>query len=83
MHIEIDPHAIIRAKERGANEKEIRKTVQSGQQFPAKKSRSEFREIFAYDNHWEGNYYRNKQLRVFAAGEPSGWYVITVIVEFF
>ncbi len=83
MRIEVDPHALIRAEERGTNEVEIKETVRTGEKFPAKKRRSEFRQVFEYGKKWEGKHYEHKLLHVFAAEELNGWYVVTVIVEFF
>jgi hypothetical protein len=83
VRITIDSHAAQRASERGTDEKEIREAIHFGEMFPAKRGRSEFRLIFAYEALWEGTYYRNKQLHVFAAEQPGGWHAITVIVKFF
>lgn len=83
MRITYEPHALMRAQERGTCEEEIRDTVHFGESFPAKLRRTEFRSVFVYDDFWEGTYYRNKQVHAFAAPQPDGWHVITVITKFF
>lgn len=83
IKVNIDPHALVRAGERGTNEEEIKETVRTGEKFPAKKRRSEFRQVFEYGRKWEGVHYEHKLLHVFCAPELNGWYVVTVIVEFF
>jgi|CXWL01.1.fsa_nt_gi hypothetical protein len=83
IQITIGEHALVRANQRGASESEIRETVFAGEQFPAKKKRIGFRRNFVYKNDWEGKYFENKQLEVYAAEETNGWYVVTVITKFF
>ncbi|MDP3185945.1 MAG: DUF4258 domain-containing protein [Anaerolineales bacterium] len=43
MAIRFHPHALERMAERGASEEEVRATVESGEQFPAKFGRVGFR----------------------------------------
>ena len=81
--ITLDAHAVRRSEDRGTNESEIREAVSFGESFSAKRGRTEFRAIFRYEAFWEGVFYRNKQLHVFAAKQQHGWHVITVIVKFF
>jgi len=83
MKIKLDPHAIVRAEERGAAVEEIYDTVNSGEVFPAKQGREGFRKNFIYQNTWLGKYYENKQLEVFAVNKDNEWIVITVIVKYF
>lgn len=83
MEIAIDPHALVRIRERGADIEEIRETLEKGERFPAKRGRTAFRGTFTYDDWWEGKFYRNKQLEVIAAPQQNGWYVVTVITRFF
>ncbi len=83
INITIGEHAVVRANQRGASEEEIRETVFSGEEFPAKKGRVGFRRNFVFKSEWEGKHFENKQLEVFAAEEASGWYVVTIITKFF
>lgn len=83
MRVNIDEHALVRGRERGATEEEMRIAVESGECFPAKRGRTGFRKNFAFKSEWMGKYYENKQLEVFAAKADNGWTVITVIVKYF
>lgn len=69
--------------ERGATEREVISTVESGERFPAKFGRTGFRRNFAYGGEWLGRQYSAKQVEVYALEEEGGWRVITVLVKFF
>jgi len=83
MNIRFHPHAIQRMKERGALEKEVIDTIQSGEQFPAKFERIGFRRNFSFNNRWRGSEYRTKQIEAYVAKEDDSWLVITVITKYF
>ena len=70
-------------RERGANENEVSVTIEQGEQFPAKLSRTGFRRNFNFDGKWRGRHYKNKQIEVFAVKENTDWVVITVITRYF
>ncbi|TAN48912.1 MAG: DUF4258 domain-containing protein [Methylococcaceae bacterium] len=82
MEIRFHPHALERLAERGANEEEIRATLEDGEHFPAKHGRTGFRRNFHFDGEWNGKHYAVKQIEAYAVEEGS-WLVITVIVKFF
>jgi hypothetical protein len=83
MKVAFLPHALERMAERGANEAEIVKAVESGEQFPAKFGRKGFRLTLDCNGHWMGRAYAHKQLEVFAVEENGAWLVITVVVKYF
>ncbi len=83
MNIEIHPHALQRMEERGATKEEVRQTVLSGEQTPARYGRTRFRRNLMYRRVWRGKHYETKQLEVFATPTTDGWLVITVITRFF
>ena len=83
MKINLHPHAKARLAERGATEAEVLATIVQGEQFPAKFGRAGFRRNFSYQSYWRGNFYATKQITAFAASEPDGWLVITLIVKYF
>lgn len=83
MSVEILPHAMERATERGATVDEINLTVKSGETFPAKHGRVAFRRNFNFDGEWNGKFYQFKQIEAFAEKENNNWIVITVIVKYF
>jgi hypothetical protein len=82
MNIRLHPHALARLAERGTTEEEVVRTVQTGEQFPAKFGRTGFRRNFPFGGDWRGRRYATKQVEVYAV-EENGWLVITVIVKFF
>lgn len=81
--IEIHPHALERAAERGATEEEIRSTVESGDQFPAKFGRVGFRRNFQFNGIWRGKRYVTKQIEAYAVEEDGRWIVITIVTKYF
>ncbi len=81
--IEIDPHAMLRAEQRGTNETQIVETVRFGEKFPARDGRTGFRRNFTFAGMHNGTYYETIQLMVIAQKMPNGWLVITVITKFF
>ena len=83
MYIRLHPHARDRLAEKGATESEVMATVESGERFPAKFSRTGFRRNFAFGGEWLGREYSTKQVEAHALEEEDGWLVITVVVKFF
>lgn len=79
----LHPHARERAEERGATEREIIETVETGERFPAKHGRKGFRKNFKYNKEWNGTQYAVKQVEAYAVYEKKDWTVITVIVKYF
>lgn len=83
MAIKIHPHAKARMQERGATEEEVIRTVETGENFPAKFGRTGFRRNFAFNNLWRGKKYNTKQLEAFAVEEDKDLIIITVVVKYF
>jgi hypothetical protein len=81
--IELHPHAVERAFERGATEEEIIATVSNGESTPAKFGRTYFRRNFRFDAGWRGRTYATKQIEAVAVEEADRWLVITVLVKYF
>ncbi len=69
--------------ERGATEREVISTVESGERFPAKFGRTGFRRNFACSGEWLGRRYSAKQVEAYAVEEEGRWLVIAVLVKFF
>lgn len=69
MAIKIHPHAKERMQERGTTEEEITKTVEEGEQFPAKFNRTGFRRNFTFEDIWRGKKYKTKQVEAYAVKE--------------
>ena len=83
MAVRFHPHAEERMEERGAMEKEVKATIEGGEQFPAKFGRTGFRRNFPFEGEWHGRRYSTKQLEAFAIREGEDWLVITVITRYF
>ncbi len=82
MEIRLHPHALERLTERGANDAEVRLTLEEGERFSAKHGRTGFRRNFPFNKEWNSKHYSVKQIEAYAVDE-NGWLVITVIVKFF
>jgi len=82
VKVRFHPHALERMLERGATEDEVRAAIESGERIVAKYGRSGFRRNYPFDSEWQGKWYANKQLEVYAV-EEQDWLVITVIVKYF
>jgi hypothetical protein len=80
--VRLHPHALERAKERGATVQEVSATVEGGERFPGKFGRVGFRRNFAFGGQWRGREYSTKQVEAYAV-EEAGWLVITVLVRYF
>ena len=84
MEVRLHPHAIARLDERGVSEEEVKTTVQTGEQFPAKFGRTGFRLNLQFDSEWRGKRYNTKQIEAYAVQEADGsWLVITLIARYF
>jgi hypothetical protein len=79
----LHPHALERARERGATIDEIEATVATGERLEAKHSRLLFRKEFQSGETWSGVSRRGKILEVIAVNEAGAYIVITVIVKWF
>ena len=83
MKIKIHPHAKERMQNRGTSENEVIKTVEQGEEFPAKFGRIGFRCNFVFEGMWRGKKYKTKQVEVYAIKEAQDLIVITVLVKYF
>ncbi len=57
MEIQIDPHTLERAEERGANEEEIRDVINTGASIPAKYGRIGKAKTYDFKRQRHGRYY--------------------------
>ena len=65
MKIQVDPHTLEWAEERGTNEKEIIDVIQTGFTIPAKYGRPGKTEIYDFRQKRNGRYYEQKALKYF------------------
>ena len=79
----ITNHARLQMKERGILETEIMETLNSGDISTAKKGRWCYRANFVYQSHWQGKFYRTKQVKAIVAEEDSERVIVTAISLYF
>jgi hypothetical protein len=82
LKIQIDPHTLERAQERGTNDSEIREVIQTGSSIPAKHNRIGKVKIFGFNQFRKGKYYEQKRVEVFYVIENNIIITVTVYVFF-
>ena len=80
MKIQIEPHTLQRAVERGASENEIIDVIQSGVNILGKLGRLGKSKIFAFNNTRIGKYYEEKKVEVYYIIDKQNIITITVYV---
>jgi len=80
MKIQVDPHTLERAEERGTNEKEIIDVIQSGFTIPAKYGRLGKAKIYDFRQKRHGRYYEQKRVEVFYIIQDDNIITVTVYV---
>jgi hypothetical protein len=80
MEIQIDPHTLERAEERGTSEQEIRDVINRGISIPAKYGRIGKFKIYDFNHLRHGRYYDQKKVEVFYAVEGDVIVTVTVYV---
>jgi hypothetical protein len=80
MRLQIDPHTLGRAEERGTNEEEIRDVVNTGFPVPAKYGRMGRAKVFGFGRQRHGRYYEQKRVEVFFTTEGDAAITVTVYV---
>jgi len=80
MEIQIDPHTLERAQERGTNEQEIKDVINSGFSIPAKHGRLGKAKIYDFKQQRHGKYYEQKRVEVIYALEAETIVTVTVYV---
>ena len=80
MDIQIDPHTLERAKERGTNEEEIRDVIETGIEIPAKYKRLGKAKVYEFKQKRHGKYYEQKRVEVFYIIEENLIIPVTVYV---
>lgn len=82
MEIQIDPHTLERAEERGTNEAEIKDVINSGTAIPAKYERIGKAKVYDFRQSRHNKYYEHKRVEVFYLNEGDQIITITVYVFF-
>ncbi len=82
MKIQIDPHTLERAAERGATEKEINDVLNTGFEIPVKRERKSRTKIYKFNKKRLGTFYEYKKIEVIYTIEDDKIITITVYVYY-
>ena len=80
MKIQVDPHTLERAEERGANSAEIQDTLENGIEIPARGTRKSKAKVFDFKQKRLGKYYEQKRVEVIYVEESDKIVTVTVYV---
>jgi hypothetical protein len=80
MEIQVDPHTLERAEERGTNEAAIRDVIQTGFPIPAKYGRFGKAKVYDFKQNRQNKYYDHKKVEVFYLIEGDKIITVTVYV---
>ena len=80
MEIQIDPHTLERAEERGTNEAEIKDVIHTGFAIPAKYGRIGKAKVYDFKQNRHNKYYEHKRVEVFYLIEGDNIITVTVYV---
>ncbi|MBS1258285.1 MAG: hypothetical protein MAG551_01342 [Candidatus Scalindua arabica] len=80
MKIQVDPHTLERAEERGTNENEIKDIINTGFVIPAKYGRIGKAKVYEFKKTRHGKYYEQKRVEVIYTTEGNIILTVTVCV---
>jgi hypothetical protein len=80
LRIQIDPHTLERAKERGTSEEEIRDVIETGFPIPAKYGRIGRAKVYSFNRKRHGKRYPQKRVEVIYTMEEDVAVTVTVYV---
>jgi len=80
MEIQIDPHTLERAEERGTNEEEIKDVIKTGFAIPGRYGRRGRAKVYDFNRKRHGKFYEQKRVEVFYTIESSVIITVTVYV---
>ena len=80
MEIQIDPHTLERAEERGTNEEEIKDVIKTGFAIPGRYGRMGRAKVYDFNQKRHGKFYEQKRVEVFYTIESSVIITVTVYV---
>ncbi|MDD3277191.1 MAG: DUF4258 domain-containing protein [Kiritimatiellales bacterium] len=80
LQIQIDPHTLKRAEERGATESEIKEILRTGENIPAKKNRLGRTKVYSFNRERNGKFYEQKRVEVYYVEDAGKIITVTVYV---
>ena len=82
MRIQIDPHTLERASERGSNVRQIEDVLRTGTPVTAGGGRLAKAKVYDYHGLWKGRYYDQQMVKVIYAVEGDALITVTVVVHY-
>lgn len=82
LKLQIAPHTLERAEDRGTTEDEIRDVIENGKLTPAKRNRLMKAKVYPYGRRRLGKYYKQKRVEVIYTVEEDTIVTVTVYVFF-
>lgn len=80
MKIQIEPHTLQRAEERGTTIEEIQIVLEQGMEIPARGNRKAKAKVFTFKKERLGKYYEDKRVEVIYVEEADTIITVTVYV---
>lgn len=80
MKVQIEPHTLQRAEERGTNIDEIQIVLEHGEEIPARGNRKAKAKVFSFKKERLGKYYEEKRVEVIYVEESNTVITVTVYV---
>ena len=80
MKIQIEPHTLERAIERGTNEQEIKEVIETGFEIPAKHGRIGRAKVYEFNQERHGKYFEQKRVELYYVVEENLTVTVTVYV---
>jgi hypothetical protein len=80
MNIQIEPHTLQRAEERGTTIEEIQVVLEQGTEIPARGNRKARAKVFTFKKERLGKYYEEKRVEVIYVEENNSIITVTVYV---
>lgn len=80
MEIQIAPHTLKRAEERGTDQEEIRDVIESGETILARHGRLGRAKVYSFEQERQGRYYAQKRVEVIYTIEDDTVVTVTVYV---
>ena len=82
MKIQIEPHTLERASERGADARQIEDVLRTGTPVAASGGRLAKEMVYDYHGLWKGRYYDQQRVKVIYAVEGDLLITVTVVVHY-
>jgi hypothetical protein len=83
MRLQIAPHTLERAEERGATIEEIEDVIATGEPFEAKKGRKGKAKVYPFDRERNGRFYEQKRIEAIYIAEEDDLFVTVTVYVFY